>query len=99
MAAEGAGGSREMNPTIKFSGYINGSQVQGLLIALKTTTGRQYGYMPQDMLDTQFCSIVLNLCGTKWTKKLRPLVHATITGWAIGYGLGIPSISFPPDES
>ncbi len=88
-----------MNPTIKFSGYITGSQVQGLLCALRTTTGKHYGYMAQEMLDTQFCSMVLNLCGTKWTKKLRPVVYTTVTAWAIGFGLGIPSIAFPPDES
>ena len=85
-----------MNPTVKISGSINSSNIQGLLIAVKETTGIFFGYMPQEMVDTQFISFILTLCGKKKLSKIdQRIVDATIRAWCIGYGLGNPRISWP----
>lgn len=86
------------NPTVRISGTLNGSTIQGLLTAIRETTGLKYGYMPQGMIDTQFFSFHLTLCGHgKRTlgKGNQRLVDATIRAWAIGFGLGNPSIAWP----
>lgn len=85
-----------MNPTVYFSSSLNTSNIQGLLIAIKENTGLLYGFMPQEMTDTQFISVILTLCKVKKLSKLnQKIVDSTIRAWAIGYGLGCPRIVWP----
>jgi hypothetical protein len=85
-----------MNPTVYTSGSLNGNNIQGLLCAIKENTGIFYGYMPQEMVDTQFVSFVLTLRGRKKISKVEiRILDATIRAWCIGYGLWNTRIVWP----
>ena len=87
-----------MNPKITFSEPINGASIQSLLYTIKETTGLLYGYMPQEMVDTQFTSVILTQYG-KGKKRIksstRAILHATVIASCIGFGLSRPRIEYP----
>jgi len=86
----------DMNPTVHFSGSLNSGNIQGLFVAIHETTGLHFGYMPREIVGTQFISAILTLCGKKKLSKIhRQVVDAAIRAWAIGIGLGNPRISWP----
>jgi hypothetical protein len=83
-----------MTPTVYFSGSLNTSNIEGLLIAIQETTGLRCGFRPWDMVDTQFISVIITFKAKRISKPNVNLVDTAIRAWSIGYGLGNPRISW-----
>lgn len=88
------------NPTVTLiGGTLNKDTIGGLLNAIKWNTGLVYGYMPQRIIDGSIKSVVLTLnqsnARNHVSKKNQELVTATITGWALGFGMDVPGVQWP----
>ena len=86
-----------MNPRVTFPVTVTSLDLSNLSAAIKQTTGLNYGFHPEEMIDTQILSATLTLCGNgkrMFSHRKMELVTATIVAWGIGRGMWVIGVKW-----
>ena len=89
-----------VHPIVNFSGIMSGTTIQGLIRAIRETTGIWFGYTPIKLIDVHsFYDAKLTLCGkTGLSKQAKINIEVTIKAWCLGFGLQTPVISWSDND-